>query len=108
MPLIPRLVEKLQRHPKRFVFPEGADPRVIQSARQIVTRRMGAPILLGERSIIKDAALRRGIRKPTFPMNGGAGQQTVNASNLEDSAEFSQSPRENVTKPCDSVTVRLV
>lgn len=53
MPLIPRLVEKLQRHPKRFVFPEGSDPRVIQAARQIVTRRMGAPILLGERGIIK-------------------------------------------------------
>lgn len=53
MPLIPRLVEKLQRHPKRFVFPEGADPRVIQAARQIVTRRMGAPVLLGDRGVIK-------------------------------------------------------
>ena len=61
MPLIPRLAEKLQRHPKRFVFPEGADPRVLQAARQIVTRRMGAPILLGERSVIKDAALRLDI-----------------------------------------------
>ncbi len=61
MPLIPRLTEKLQRHPKRFVFPEGADPRVIQAARQLVTRRMGAPILLGERAVIKDAALRLDI-----------------------------------------------
>lgn len=58
MPLIPRLVEKLQRHPKRFVFPEGADPRILQAARQIVTRRMGVPILLGERGIIKDTAAR--------------------------------------------------
>ena len=56
MPIIPRLVEKLQRHPKRFVFPEGADPRVLQAARQIVTRRMGAPILLGDRQVIKDNA----------------------------------------------------
>ena len=56
MPLIPRLVEKLQRHPKRFVFPEGGDPRVVQAARQIVTRRMGVPILLGDRGAIKDAA----------------------------------------------------
>jgi phosphate acetyltransferase len=58
MPLIPRLVEKLQRHPKRFVFPEGADPRILQAARQIVTRRMGVPILLGERGVIKDTAAR--------------------------------------------------
>jgi phosphate acetyltransferase len=61
MPLIPRLVEKLQRHPKRFVFPEGADPRVLQAARQIVTRRMGAPILLGDRTQIKEAALQLDI-----------------------------------------------
>jgi phosphate acetyltransferase len=61
MPLIPRLVAKLQRHPKRFVFPEGGDPRVLQAARQIVTRRMGAPILLGDRSAIKEAAARLDI-----------------------------------------------
>ena len=56
MPLLPKLVERLQRHPKRVVFPEGADPRVLQAARQWVTRRMGAPILLGERARIKEAA----------------------------------------------------
>jgi phosphate acetyltransferase len=56
MPLVPKLVAKLQRHPKRVVFPEGGDPRILQAARQWVTRRMGAPILLGERSVIKSAA----------------------------------------------------
>jgi phosphate acetyltransferase len=56
MPIVPKLVSRLQRHPKRVVFPEGADPRILQAARQWVTRRMGAPILLGERTIIKDAA----------------------------------------------------
>src|SRR5258708_5346929 len=58
MALIDRLVDKLQRHPKRFVFPEGGDPRILQAARQIVTRRMGVPILLGERLAIKNAATR--------------------------------------------------
>lgn len=58
MPLVPKLVEKLQRHPKRVVFPEGSDPRILQAARQWVTRRMGAPILLGDRKVIKDAAAR--------------------------------------------------
>ncbi|GAB1488025.1 phosphate acetyltransferase [Opitutaceae bacterium] len=61
MPLVPKLTEKLQRHPKRVVFPEGADPRILQAARQWVTRRMGAPILLGDRSEIKAAALRLDI-----------------------------------------------
>ena len=56
MPLLPKLIERLQRHPKRVVFPEGADPRILQAARQWVTRRMGAPILLGDRARIKEAA----------------------------------------------------
>jgi phosphate acetyltransferase len=58
MSLLPKLVERLQRHPKRIVFPEGADPRILQAARQWVTRRMGAPILLGDRIRIKEAAAR--------------------------------------------------
>ena len=61
MPLIPKLTEKLQRHPKRVVFAEGADPRVLQAARQWVTRRMGAPILLGDRAAIKEAAAKLDI-----------------------------------------------
>jgi phosphate acetyltransferase len=56
MPLVPKLMDRLQRHPKRVVFAEGADPRILQAARQWVTRRMGAPILLGSRKVIKDAA----------------------------------------------------
>lgn len=61
MALIDRLIEKLQRHPKRFVFPEGGDPRILQAARQIVTRRMGVPILLGDRVQIKTSAARLNI-----------------------------------------------
>ena len=56
MSLIPKLVAKLQRHPKRVVFPEGGDPRILQAARQWVTHRLGAPILLGDRAAIKAAA----------------------------------------------------
>jgi phosphate acetyltransferase len=58
MPLVPKLIDRLQRHPKRVVFPEGGDPRVLQAARQWVTRRMGAPILLGDRGAIKATAAR--------------------------------------------------
>ncbi len=62
MSLIDQLLDKLQRHPKRVVFPEGSDPRIIQTARQFVTRRCGVPVLLGDRGEIKDRAQRLDIR----------------------------------------------
>jgi phosphate acetyltransferase len=50
------VIEKLQRHPKRIVFPEGAEPRVLQAARQFYSLRLGVPILLGDRDRIKGEA----------------------------------------------------
>ncbi len=62
MALIQKLIEKMQRHPKRIVFPEGNEPRVIQAARQFATRRMGVPILIGDRTSIKESAARLDIQ----------------------------------------------
>jgi phosphate acetyltransferase len=56
MRFIGGLIEKLQRHPKRIVFPEGVEPRVVQAARQFYSLRLGAPILLGDRTRIKEIA----------------------------------------------------
>src|SRR5438876_11840889 len=56
MRFIGSIIEKLQRHPKRIVFPEGAEPRVLQAARQFYCLRLGVPILLGDRTRIKHAA----------------------------------------------------
>ena len=56
MRFIGNVIEKLQRHPKRVVFPEGTEPRILQAARQFYSLRLGAPILLGDRSKIKNAA----------------------------------------------------
>jgi phosphate acetyltransferase len=56
MRFIGSVIEKLQRHPKRIVFPEGAEPRVLQAARQFYSLRLGVPILLGDRSKIKETA----------------------------------------------------
>src|SRR5438045_2403332 len=61
MRFIGSLIEKLQRHPKRIVFPEGTEPRVLQAARQFFSLRLGAPILLGDRTKIKDAAERLNV-----------------------------------------------
>src|SRR5262245_4488195 len=56
MRFIGTVIEKLQRHPKRIVFPEGAEPRVLQAARQFHALRLGAPILLGDRAKVKEIA----------------------------------------------------
>jgi phosphate acetyltransferase len=56
MRFIGSVIEKLQRHPKRVVFPEGTEPRILQAARQFYSLRLGAPILLGDRTQVKAAA----------------------------------------------------
>jgi phosphate acetyltransferase len=61
MRFIGNIIEKLQRHPKRIVFPEGTEPRVLQAARQYYALRLGAPILLGDRAKIKAVADGLGI-----------------------------------------------
>ncbi len=61
MSLISRLSARLQNHPKRIVFPEGTDARVIQAARQFVVKKLGVPILVGDRQRIKVNAARLNI-----------------------------------------------
>ncbi len=61
MRFIGGVIEKLQRHPKRIVFPEGTEPRVLQAARQFYSLRLGVPILLGDRTKIKDSAARLNV-----------------------------------------------
>ncbi len=56
MQFIGSVIKKLQRHPKRIVFPEGKEPRVLQAARQFRSLRLGVPILLGNRAEIESAA----------------------------------------------------
>ena len=53
MPLISKLTARLKRHPKRVVFPEGSDPRILQAARKFASNSLGIPILLGDRAKIK-------------------------------------------------------
>jgi len=62
MRFIGNVIEKLQRHPKRVVFPEGAEPRILQAARQFHTLQLGAPIVLGNRLQIQGVA--EGLKIP--------------------------------------------
>ncbi len=48
--------EKLKLHPKRIVFPEGAEPAVVRAAGRYAKLGLGTPILLGEREVVEKAA----------------------------------------------------
>ncbi|HMH26463.1 MAG TPA: NADP-dependent malic enzyme [Gemmatimonadaceae bacterium] len=47
------IINRAVRDPKRIVFPEGEEPKIIRAARQIVDEGMGSPILLGQRANIE-------------------------------------------------------
>lgn len=55
------LIEQLRRHPKRVVFTEGEDLRVIQAAARLVAEEAVAPILLGNRERIRALAAANGV-----------------------------------------------
>ena len=56
MPFLQLVYEKLRRHPKRIVFPDGNDPRVIRAARLFHDRGLGVGILIGKRAEITEIA----------------------------------------------------
>ncbi len=56
MSFLQSVYTKLRRHPKRIVFPEGSDPRVIRAARMFNDLGLGVAVLVGKRADIESAA----------------------------------------------------
>ena len=82
MRFIGSVIEKLQRHPKRIVFAEGAEPRVLQAARQFYSLRLGAPILLGDAARIEEIAAALNISL--------AGIRIINPAESDDLENFTR------------------
>ena len=80
MRFIGNVIEKLQRHPKRVVFPEGEEPRILQAARQFQALRLGAPIVLGDADKIKAMA-----EELKIPLEG---IRVINPATSEDLENF--------------------
>lgn len=57
MRFIETVFQKLKRHPKRIVFPEGTEPRVLRAAARIVKLQIAAPVVLGKKDEIERIAL---------------------------------------------------
>lgn len=61
MDFIDLVFEKLRRHPKRIVFPEGSEPRILRAAERFVKLGLGTPVLLGDRAEVHRAAKDLGV-----------------------------------------------
>ena len=59
--VIRHLLDQLRRHPKRVVFTEGEDIRVIKAAARLVKEEVVAPILLGNRDRIRALAAEHSV-----------------------------------------------
>ena len=59
--LTQHLFDALKRHPKRIVFTEGEDERVLRVAAKLVEMQIIAPILLGDKIRVKALAAQLGI-----------------------------------------------
>jgi len=57
MSFIDSVFAKLKRHPKRIVFPDGEDPRIIRACQIFYEKDAGIPVLIGRREVIEKVAL---------------------------------------------------
>jgi phosphate acetyltransferase len=64
MSFIENVFEKLKRHPKRIVFPDGMDTRVQAAAFEFASKELGIPILLGNKEEIQASLKNNGFVSP--------------------------------------------
>jgi phosphate acetyltransferase len=59
--IVSKLRERAARNPRRIVFPESADPRILHAAVRLVEMRVAKPILVGPPHAIESKATELGI-----------------------------------------------
>jgi len=60
--LVTQLRERASKAPKRIVYPESTDPRVLAAASHLVDNRMTKPILVGSPQIVEAKARELGVK----------------------------------------------
>jgi malate dehydrogenase (oxaloacetate-decarboxylating)(NADP+) len=62
------IINRAVADPKRVVFPDGDDPKVIRAAQILVDEGIAHPVLLGRRTLIEAAAHEHGISLDDIPV----------------------------------------
>ena len=57
MSFIDTIFAKLKAAPKRIVFPDGDDPRVVRACHAFYEKKVGIPVLIGNRDVIERVAV---------------------------------------------------
>ena len=81
--LIRGIINRAVRDPKRIVFPEGEEPKILRAARIIVDDGIGYPILLGNRDVIE-----RNARASAISLDELAIEDPSTSPNRERYAQF--------------------
>src|SRR5258708_594173 len=59
--LVTQLRERAAREPRRIVYPEAGDPRILRAAARIAALRMAKPVLVGSPQAVESKALELGV-----------------------------------------------
>ncbi|MBU0478738.1 phosphate acetyltransferase [bacterium] len=90
--IISRFIERTKKTPKKIVFPEGEDIRIIEAASIIKSEEICIPVLLGDKSAIDKAASEAG-----FDISGVQIVNPQESSYLDEFAEKYSSLRKNIS-----------
>ena len=55
-----KLIETLKAHPRKIVFTEGTDPRILEAAARLLSGTFLTPILIGNEKATQAAAAEAG------------------------------------------------
>jgi len=81
--IIRGIINRAVRDPKRIVFPEGEERKILRAARIIVDDGIGHPILLGNREVIERTA-----KSAAIPLDDLQIEDPATSANRERYAEF--------------------
>ena len=77
MNLLRTFIEKAQRNPKRIVYPEGNDTRIIAAASRAAELGIAVPVILGEPREIKAVAAEKGLNLGNVSIINPTGENYV-------------------------------
>src|SRR5437773_394853 len=59
--LLAQLRERAASHPKRIVYPESQDPRILLAARAVADAKIAVPLLVGMPDVVAENAKAQGV-----------------------------------------------